>query len=61
MNELDNEQQSSTLAENITDGALAAARRIILAMHPAEIADALEALPPSRHGRATRSHRAARP
>ena len=48
MNELDNEQQSSTLAENITDGALAAARRIILAMHPAEIADALEALPPSR-------------
>ncbi len=42
------EQQSSALAENISDGSLSAARRIMLAMHPAEIADALEALPPSR-------------
>ncbi len=42
------EQQSSALAENISDGSLSAARKIILAMHPAEIADALEALPPNR-------------
>jgi len=42
------EQQSSALAENISDGSLSAARRIMLAMHPAEIADALEALPPNR-------------
>jgi len=42
------EQQSSALAENISDGSLSAARRIMLAMHPAEIADALEALPPAR-------------
>lgn len=42
------EQQSSALAENITDGSLSAARKIMLAMHPAEIADALEALPPNR-------------
>ncbi len=42
------EQQHSTLAENIDDGSLEAARKIILAMHPAEIADALEALPPAR-------------
>lgn len=42
------EQQSNTLAENISDGSLAAARKIMVAMHPAEIADALEALPPTR-------------
>jgi len=42
------EQQSSALAENISDGSLSAARKIMLAMHPAEIADALEALPPAR-------------
>ncbi|MFK7994117.1 MAG: magnesium transporter [Granulosicoccus sp.] len=42
------EQQSSALAENISDGSLAAARKIMVAMHPAEIADALEALPPTR-------------
>lgn len=46
--EPDLEQQSSALAENITDGSLSAARKIMLAMHPAEIADALESLPPSR-------------
>jgi magnesium transporter len=44
----DIEQQSSALAENISDGSLLAAQRIMLAMHPAEIADALEALPPAR-------------
>lgn len=48
--ESDTEQQSSELAENISDGSLAAARRIIPAMHPAEIADALESLPPARRG-----------
>ena len=42
------QQQSSSLAENITDGSLSAARKIMIAMHPAEIADALEALPPAR-------------
>lgn len=42
------EQQSDALAENISDGSLLAAQRIMLAMHPAEIADALEALPPAR-------------
>ncbi|MFK8080813.1 MAG: magnesium transporter [Granulosicoccus sp.] len=50
MTENDVEQQSSTLAENISDGALASARKIMVAMHPAEIADALEALPPVRRG-----------
>ena len=47
---LDNDvdQQSDTLAENITDGSLSAARQVLQAMHPAEIADALESLPPSR-------------
>lgn len=44
----DIEQQSNALAENISDGSLLAAQRIMLAMHPAEIADALEALPPAR-------------
>ncbi|MFK7854448.1 MAG: magnesium transporter [Granulosicoccus sp.] len=42
------EQHSSALAENISEGSLASARRIMVAMHPAEIADALEALPPAR-------------
>lgn len=42
------EPQASALAENITEGSLLAARKIMLAMHPAEIADALEALPPAR-------------
>ncbi len=42
------QQQSSTLAENISEGSVSAARKIMLAMHPAEIADALESLPPVR-------------
>ncbi len=40
------QQQSRTLAENISEGSMAEARKIMLAMHPAEIADALESLPP---------------
>lgn len=44
----EHDQQSSALAENITDGSVIAARRIMQAMHPAEIADSLEALPPGR-------------
>lgn len=44
----EHEQQSSTLTENISEGSLAAARQIMSAMHPAEIADALEALPPAK-------------
>lgn len=40
--------QSSTLVENISDGSISEARKIMLAMHPAEIADALESLPPVR-------------
>ena len=48
MSDTDIEQQSCTLADNISDGSLAAARKIMVAMHPAEIADALEALPPAR-------------
>lgn len=46
--ESDIEQQSSALAENVSDGSMSAARKIMQAMHPAEIADALEALPPNR-------------
>lgn len=42
------QKQSSTLVENISEGSLSAARKIMLAMHPAEIADALESLPPVR-------------
>ncbi|MGQ7842972.1 magnesium transporter [Granulosicoccus sp. 3-233] len=46
--EVEQQQQSSTLAENISEGSVSAARKIMLAMHPAEIADALESLPPVR-------------
>lgn len=42
------EQQSSVLVESISDGLLTEARKIMLAMHPAELADALESLPPAR-------------
>jgi magnesium transporter len=42
------EQQSSELAENISVGSLVSAKKIMSAMHPAEIADALESLPPTR-------------
>lgn len=45
---LEAEQQASTLAENISDGSLNAAKNIMSAMHPAEIADAIESLPPAR-------------
>jgi len=44
----DAQQQSTTLADRISDGSLSAARKIMVAMHPAEIADALEALPLAR-------------
>ncbi len=45
---LEAEQQANILAENISDGSLNAAKNIMLAMHPAEIADAIESLPPVR-------------
>ena len=48
MADSDTEQQTVTLVENISDGSLVAARRIMQAMHPAEIADAIESLPPAR-------------
>ena len=48
MTNTESQQQSSTLADNISDGSLSAARKIMVAMHPAEIADALEALPLAR-------------
>ena len=48
MSEPEQEQQSSVLIENISDGSLVAARRIMIAMHPAEIADAVESLPPAK-------------
>jgi len=44
----EHEQQANALAENIADGSLIAASTIMQAMHPAEIADALESLPPAR-------------
>jgi len=37
-----------SISESLGQGSLQAARRILHAMHPAEIADALEALPPAR-------------
>lgn len=39
------QNQLTTLAENIDAGSLSAARQVLQAMHPAEIADALESLP----------------
>ena len=48
MTDSDTEQQTVTLVENISDGSLMAARKIMQAMHPAEIADAIESLPPVR-------------
>jgi len=48
MTNTDAQQQSTTLADRISDGSLSAARKIMVAMHPAEIADALEALPLAR-------------
>ncbi len=48
MSENDDNSQFEELAENIHEGSLAAARQVMLAMHPAEIADALESLPAPR-------------
>lgn len=42
------EQPFTALAEFISEGSLTAARSVMQAMHPAEIADALEALPPNK-------------
>lgn len=44
----DNQSQFTALADNIHEGSLIAARRVMQAMHPAEIADALESLPKPR-------------
>ena len=45
-------EQTASLIESvsasISEGSLQAARRVLLAMHPAEIGDALESLPPAR-------------
>lgn len=48
MNETDTQQQFTDLADNINAGSLTAARQVLMAMHPAEIADALESLPAQR-------------
>lgn len=48
MNENDAQNQFTALADNIHEGSLIAARQIMSAMHPAEIADALESLPTAR-------------
>lgn len=49
MMDADNEQENgSSLIENISEGSMAEARKIMQAMHPAEIADALESLPLAR-------------
>ncbi len=42
------ERQLTQLAENISEGSLSAARLVMQAMHPAEIADAIESLPPTQ-------------
>jgi len=41
MTDNDNNTQFAELTENIHEGSLSAARQVMLAMHPAEIADAL--------------------
>lgn len=48
MSDNDNNTQFAELAESIHEGSLSAARQVMLAMHPAEIADALESLPKAR-------------
>lgn len=50
MSENENQKQLNELADNIHEGSLSAARQVMLAMHPAEIADALESLPKQRRG-----------
>ena len=47
-NDAESEQKISALTESITEGSASKARSVMQAMHPAEIADALEALPPSK-------------
>lgn len=42
------QKQFTDLADNLNEGSLSAARQVLLAMHPAEIADALESLPAQR-------------
>lgn len=41
------QQPTTALAESISDGSVTAAKAVMHAMHPAEIADTLEALPPA--------------
>jgi len=48
MTEKETEQQTVALVENICQGSLEAAGKIMKAMHPSEIADAVESLPPAR-------------
>jgi len=48
VNEKDTQKQLTDLADNLNAGSLSAARQVLLAMHPAEIADALESLPGQR-------------
>lgn len=48
MSDKDLQDQSTTLADSIHEGSLSAARQVMQAMHPAEIADALESLPAQR-------------
>ena len=47
-NDAESEQKISSLTESITEGLPSKARSVMQAMHPAEVADALEALPPSK-------------
>lgn len=44
----ENQKQITLLSENIHTGSLSTARQVMLAMHPAEIADTLESLPAPR-------------
>ncbi len=48
MSDNNDNTQFAELAESIHEGSLSAARQVMLAMHPAEIADALESLPTPR-------------
>jgi len=48
VNDNDNQTPFAELADSIHEGSLTAARQVMLAMHPAEIADALESLPTAR-------------
>jgi len=48
--ETDPLQTFTALVDSITEGSISKARKNMKDMHPAEIADALEALPPSKRG-----------